>query len=79
MKQASFNKVITTSLFIFFMTMYLLSWLTGKGLDWIGLLAFAVPTANHVIHQFIEYNGNAKKIDSDTALELAAKINGEKK
>jgi len=69
--QANFNKLITLSLFLFFMAMYVLSWLTGKELDWIGLLAFVVPTLNHAVHQVVEYNGTAKKLNSDTAIELA--------
>ena len=64
--QETFNKLITASLMLFFMIMYVLSFITGKTVDWNQLLVFIVPTLNHIVHQITQNQLTTKNIDART-------------
>ena len=50
MTHDTFNRLITVTLTLFFMTLYTWSFITGKHLDIAGILAFVVPALNNVVH-----------------------------
>lgn len=71
MSQDLFNKIITLVLFAFFMTMYVISFITGKQVDWNQLLVFIVPTINHIVHQYTQTQVTTKNIDATTQKTVA--------
>lgn len=71
MSQETFNKILTIMLFLFFMTVYIVSFVTGKPIDTSGLLTFIVPSLNHVIHQITQSQIVLRKVDSDTQKTVA--------
>lgn len=77
LSQDAFNKVVTTSLMLFFMVMYVVSFVTGKNIDWTGLLAFIVPTVNHIVHQVTASQIQTKNVDKDIAvIQASSTTNG---
>lgn len=67
MKQDDFNKFYTIFLTVFFMVMYIWSFVTGKHVDVETILTLAVPMISHVLHLttrttiITKVNGNAVK------------------
>lgn len=52
MSQDTFNKIITLGLFLFFMAVFIASFITGKSVDWQTLTVFIIPTVAHIVNQF---------------------------
>lgn len=50
MSQDTFNKIVTSSMLIFFMTMFALSWYTNKPIDLAAAATFLVPMVTHTTH-----------------------------
>jgi len=71
MTQENFNRVITTILFLFFMVMYVISFVSGRVLSWEQLLPFLVPTLNHIMHQYTQYRVMTKNIEASAATDVA--------
>jgi len=71
MSQVIFNRIITMTMLLFFMGMYAYSFITGRPLDVAGLLAFTVPTTNHIVHQITQSQLVLKGIDSTTQTAVA--------
>lgn len=53
------------------MVMYVLSWATGKLIDWNQLLVFVIPTITHLINQFNQTQVTVKNIEAKTATDVA--------
>jgi len=69
--QDTFNKILTMLLMVFFMTMYVASWLTGKVVDWQLLLTFLIPIVNNAVHQLTATQVTTKNIEAETATTVA--------
>lgn len=65
MSQDTFNKLITTSLLLYAMIMFSLSWYTGKAIDLQGFLMLIAPMLTHTIH-----------IITDNRVQVAKVTNG---
>jgi hypothetical protein len=65
--QDTFNKMITLLLFFFFMAMYVISFVTSKPIDWQAMIAFIIPTANHIAHQITGTQVTLKNVDAAIA------------
>jgi len=71
MSQDTFNKIVTLVLFTFFMVMYVVSFVTGKAVDWQMLLTFLVPTLNHIMHQYTQSQVTTKNIEAEKETAVA--------
>lgn len=58
MSQETFNKIIMIVLLVFFMIMYMISFVTGKPLDLKDLLGFFIPMIAHVGHMLYNLTNN---------------------
>lgn len=67
LSQDQFNKLITLLLFTFFMVMYVISFVTNKPIDWQAMIAFVIPTANHIAHQITGTQVTLKNVDAQIA------------
>lgn len=70
--QDTFNKCVTIILFAYFLTMYTISYFTGKPLNIDSAIALAVPTFNHVIHQITQTQVLTKNIAATQATKVAS-------
>ncbi len=75
MSQDTFNKLLTLGLFVFFCTMYVISFITGKSLNISEILTFLVPTLNHIVHQITQSQATIQTIKADVTKTVAA-VNG---
>ena len=71
MSQDTFNKIITITLFAFFMVMYTIGFITGRTIDWNQLLVFIVPTLNHIVHQYTSAQVSIKNTEANTTKAVA--------
>ena len=71
MSQDTFNKIITITLFAFFMVMYTIGFITGRTIDWNQLLVFIVPTLNHIVHQYTQAQVTKTNIEANTQTTVA--------
>jgi len=70
MSQDTFNKIITLSLLLYCMSMYLLSWLFVKPIDLEGFLILITPLIAHTIHLV-----SNKALDANQKVELQSNVN----
>lgn len=76
MSQDLFNKIVTIVLLAFFMTMFVVSFITNKPLNVQDMLAFLIPTVNHVVHQITGSQVVMKNVDAQIATVTAGSTNG---
>lgn len=69
--QDTFNKIITLGLFIYTCTIFLISFLTGKAVDWQTLFVFVLPTLTHLAGQITNTQVVTKNIDAATQQSVA--------
>jgi len=72
MTQDTFNKIVTSVLLLFFMTMYILTWATGKTIDWNQLITFIVPGALHIAHLVSGTKVTTTNIIAKSATDVAS-------
>lgn len=65
--QDTFNKLITTSLLLYTMVMFSLSWYTGKIIDLQGFLILIAPMLTHTVHLVTDNRVAIKNIDATVA------------
>ena len=75
--QDTFNKLVTSFLFLFFAGIYIYSLVTGKSVNWQELLGFLVPTLNHIAHQYSGTAVQVENIKADASKSVASSaVNG---
>lgn len=77
MSQDTFNKFLTISLFLFFVIVYLLSWLLQKPIDLINIVVFLIPGFVHAVHLFTHMSVTIATISKEKEIELT-KIKNDK-
>lgn len=70
--QDTFNKLITSTLLLYCMTMFSMSWYTGKAIDLQGFLMLVAPMLTHAIHLVADNRVAVKSIDAATTTTVAA-------
>lgn len=73
--QDASNKIIVYILLIFFMTMYTISFVTGKPLDLRGMLGFLLPILTHGSHlltNFLNQKTSVQAASTDVTPEKVA-------
>ena len=71
MTSESFNRYVTLGLFLFFGALYIVSFATGKSLDWQALIAFVIPMVNHIVSQVTTTQLATKRVEGATATTVA--------
>src|SRR5438270_6112653 len=68
--QDDFNKFVTTSLLVYCMVMFTLSWYTGKQLDLQSFLTLVTPLLAHTIHIVADSRKEVATINKDAAVAV---------
>lgn len=71
MSDATFRRLVTVYLVVFFSAIYIISWATNRLVDWQSLLVFIVPTVAHAIDQITQTQLATKSIDQATRTQVA--------
>lgn len=68
MSQDNFNKLVSTTLLVFCMIMFALSWYTGKNIDLQGFMILMAPILTHLGHLVVDNTYQLATIKKDTAI-----------